>query len=56
MRALYIASAYRLLTLFAIAGLRSGAMAYSIRCGRYRGMATVGRVSQVLVLLAAAAR
>ena len=41
MCALYIASAYRSLTLFAIAGLRSGATAYSVQCERYRGMATV---------------
>jgi hypothetical protein len=41
MSALYIASAYPSLTLFAIADLRSGATAYSIQCARYRDMATV---------------
>ncbi len=41
MSALYIPSAYRLLTLFAITGIRCDATAYSIRCERYREMATV---------------
>jgi hypothetical protein len=41
MYALYIASAYRSLTLFAITGVRSGATAYSIQCAPYRDMTTI---------------
>jgi hypothetical protein len=41
MCALYIPSAYRSLTLFAITGVRSDATAYSFQCAPYRAMATV---------------